>query len=341
MIDFIFILIEEKWHNIFFNFLIIKEEFIFHSLYQWLILNFIEKDYNLNKVIRIKLINSNESGDFLKFTYPKYRFFSIIDRSLKEYIAAGAFYKDTPIGLCLCHYNKTLKTGNLLSLFVFDKYRNQGTGTKLLKIVEKQLVKMKCRYIYTEYIKDEMINNCFEPILNKQEWTKPEVFMNIIQISYKNLPFEKWGEGSRLSNDFSIFFWKDIKEKEISWIKSKKGQPGWYEDYLSPFLIQNPEQLNSLGLKYKGEIIGWVITERISKDKISYQKLFIVEDFQNIGIIIKLLAQSIKLMAEANITYGCFAIKIENKKMMRFYNKHMKPFAYSISEKVKRKKLLL
>lgn len=83
------------------------------------------------------------------------------------------------------------------------------------------------------------------------------------------------------SDFFSLFLWKDLSAKEKKWILSKKNKPGWYEDYLSPFLIENPEPLNSLDLKYTN-----------------------------------------------------------NKRMTRFYEKRMKPYAESINKKVKRTKYL-
>ena len=292
-------------------------------------------------MIKIKPLEHSEILKFINFTYPKYRFSLGMDKKLNKHIAIGAFNKEEPIGLCLYHWFGKQKPAQLISLYVKEAYRQNRIGTNLYKISEDELVKKECNQIETEYIRENKQVTQFEPILDHALWQLPEKIRNVVEIHYTNLPYADWGKYYTFSDNFSLFFWKDLTPKEKKWVLLKENKPGWYEEYLCPFLIENPEPLNSLGLKHKNKIIGWIINERISLHKISYAKVFICEEFQGMGIIIKLLSESIKLQAKAEIAFGCFAIYTNNKQMNRFYERRMKPFAESINEKVKRIKKLI
>ncbi len=292
-------------------------------------------------MITIRLLGTNDLPSFVNYTYLKYRIPLLLDHRRKNMMAIGAFDEKKPVGLCLSRLNETLKKASLSSIFVCESYRNQGVGTRLLQTLEQRLAKRIFREIEAEYICEPQVIKTFEPILKKLRWKNPVTCMYIVQVPYRNLPSWTWINKYQLPEDIALFPWHEIKDEEKEAIKTKKNQPGWYGDDLDPFTVKRPEMSISQGLRHKNTVIGWCITERMSSDKLSYHKLFIAEEFQNTGFAMKLLYQSIQLQARADITYGCFAVKADNHKMMRFYQKHMQPYADSVVQKVMRKKRLL
>jgi hypothetical protein len=137
-----------------------------------------------------------------------------------------------------------------------------------------------------------------------------------------------------LPEDFSIFFWNDITDKEKNHILSLEGKENWYSKNLNPFkLNQEMSVENSLGLKYKENIVGWIIVEKMSIKDLNYSKLFICGEFQNMGRIIVLLSESIKIQSKLKIPYGYFSFDIRNKNMRLFYEKRFKPYINLKSER--------
>lgn len=73
----------------------------------------------------------------------------------------------------------------------------------------------------------------------------------------------------RFSPSFTFFPWQEITPEERLNLQKQQETSLWIPDELSPFKHEeNLEPLNSLGLRYEGEVVGWVITHRLSPDTI-------------------------------------------------------------------------
>ena len=150
-----------------------------------------------------------------------------------------------------------------------------------------------------------------------------------------------WMHKYSLPTSFSAFLWSELTKNERMIIQQKQEAEQWYPESLSPFQDEEIiEPLNSLGLRYKGEVVGWMITHRLTPDTIRYTSLFIRQDFQNLGRAIPLLAKAIYLHNSSKVTKGIFVVEIENKPMCRFVKRRMAPYLTSITETRETFKLL-
>ena len=92
------------------------------------------------------------------------------------------------------------------------------------------------------------------------------------------------------------------------------------------------EPLNSLGLRYQGEVIGWTITHRIDSETIRYSVMFVEERFQRMGRGFSLLTQAVKRQIDSGIPYATAAVSNNNPSMLHCVERYHKPYAMFISE---------
>ena len=107
-----------------------------------------------------------------------------------------------------------------------------------------------------------------------------------------------------------------------------------YPEILSPWSDEEIiEPLNSLGLRYEDQVVGWMITHRVAENTIRYTKMFVRKDLQSLGRAISLLAKAIKLQLETREdSKAVFTVFADNTEMIRFVNKRLAPYLNSIRQ---------
>jgi GNAT superfamily N-acetyltransferase len=294
----------------------------------------------LKNKIEFEFLKKDSVKDFLYFTYPKFRL-ALLTVSPDFFCAIGVKINKKPAGLILASLSPAEKISALLSISVKTRYRNKGIGTKLFEILEKYLAENGYKKIAVEFIRDSKQINFLEKIITRSGWELPELKTMLCKIHYKRLLKAGWVTKYQLPENFSIFRWKEISEDEKMIIKSYEYKDGWYPENLNPFNLDiKMQSSNSLGLRFKGEIIGWIIVQKLSNNSLNYARLFVCRDFQDTGKIIILLSEAIKIQANEKISYGCFSFDMDNKKMKLFYEKRFKPFVNKTNEKMYSFKIL-
>jgi len=94
------------------------------------------------------------------------------------------------------------------------------------------------------------------------------------------------------------------------------------------------EYTNSLGLRYKKEVIGWMITHRIAPDTIRYTSLYVDPEYQYKGPSIRLLIESMVLQTRSTIKWALFEINLDqiNPSWYKFVQKRLAPYSQKITE---------
>lgn len=92
------------------------------------------------------------------------------------------------------------------------------------------------------------------------------------------------------------------------------------------------EPLNSLGLRYRGRLIGWMVTHRVAADTIRYSTLFVAERFRARARGISLLSAAIQRQIVSPVTNYTFAVAAENAAMLRFVQRHLQPYLTGMRE---------
>lgn len=282
--------------------------------------------------LEISTLQTEESLDFIGLTFDRYKHLvkhEAVNRH--AFYSIGARIDNIPAGLALSE-QISRDIAELKSLFVLSQHRRQGVAGELLKMAEKEAKQRGCKTFIALYQDQQPESNGIAQLLTKSGYSPPE-FSGLVCKSRNrgkilNAPFLK---KSLLPPSCEIFLWKDLPITEKEFIRNRQKQTPWYPEILSPFSNETKiEYLNSLGLRYRGEIAGWVITHRISQKTIRYSTSFVREDLQQYGFTAPLLIEAIKIhMASPEsfvATDASFIIPAQFSGMIAFARKRMLPY---------------
>lgn len=288
--------------------------------YQWV--------FDLNKV---------NSCEYDNLTFPSIQKRWNIYKQRGKLLGVAAFYEKTMVGLVIGECIANTTKAEIISLFVEPNYRHQGIGTNLIQYLEKGLIKVGCKQVQVHYKTSKITPTDFEPLLTNCGWKKPQTkmilgFGNLENIAAK-APWLNHLSQYQLPSDLEIFLWKDLTQSEREEILKTQKEKPWYPEVLSPFYPDfRLETINSLGLRYQGKVVGWMINHRVSEDTIRYSTLFVAKEFQRSGKAMLLLAKSMRLQSESSIPFGKSAVQIENQSMLRIVSRHLTPYLIEQTE---------
>jgi uncharacterized membrane protein len=230
----------------------------------------------------------------------------------------------------------------LLSVFVEPTYRFQGVGTDLMTRLEQELIFRGCTDAKLIYTSGQPTTPAFERLLQKCNWTPPKPRMLVCKSSIDKIVHAPWMQKTKLPDSYSIFPWSEITEAERLALQKPEERFPWIPETLIPFIHEeNFEPLNSLGLRYQGELVGWMITHRVSVDTIRYACGFLRPDLQKMGRFIPLLANAIHIQNKANILNCICVVSLQRNAMVNFVKKRMAPYLTSLKESQESYKLLI
>lgn len=280
----------------------------------------------------LNLLNNISVQAYKHLTYPIFR--SRLQSECEDsIIAIGAELANQPVGLAMAHIIPDSKQAKILSIYVLPEYRQQGIGGALLERLSQQMQKLGRSKLELEYTAGAASTMALESLLSQQGWSTPQAKMLVCYSSTEQMQKAPWLYSSRLPKTFSIFPLVELTKEEYQIIQQKQARKPWYPEILSPFAGELPvEPLNSLGLRYQGEVVGWMATHRIAPNTIRYTKLFVREDLQRMGRAISLIAEAIKIQLKSNISQYTCATLVDNQAMVNFVQRRLKPFLTQVRE---------
>lgn len=255
------------------------------------------------------------------------------DKLSDRIIVIEASDEGTPVGLALGTYKKSYHYAEINSLFVKPEYRQKKIGTTLLKQLQNEVKKEKGILITSIFPLEDETSTIWQKILTNNKWDEHIPFMTRCTFyrEYFNPPWLH--TPIKFPPDYQEFLWSEITNDEKDQIKRMEKQ-GIVPDILSPFFEESRiEPLNSLGLRYKGEIVGWMITHRIDQNTIRYTSLFLIKDFRNQSYSTKLLLDAILLQKKSDVNIGVFELPLiqVSSSWKSFIKKRLIPYANEIT----------
>ena len=133
-------------------------------------------------------------------------------------------------------------------------------------------------------------------------------------------------------------------ESERSAMEKSQAASRWAPDILWPFQYEHDlEHCNSLGLRRKGEVVGWIITNRIATKAVRYTSAFIREEYRRPGRTFVLISEAVRRQAEAlgYDSIGTFGVRMEQVAMVRLIERKLAPWLRSTIQTRVSQKLLL
>jgi GNAT superfamily N-acetyltransferase len=257
-------------------------------------------------------------------------------------IAIAASDSNKPIGLALAQILPQSNSALVFSIFVEPNYRCQGIGTELLTYLEKELISQGCTSAKLIYTSGQPTTVALERLLQKRNWTPPVPRMLVCQSTIDKIINAPWMKKTEIPDCYSIFPWEEITQAERLALEKQQEISPWIPTTLIPFKHEEKlEPINSLGLRYQGQVVGWMITHRIAPNTIRYTCGFMRPDLQKMARFIPLLVKAIQLQAKANIINCTFVVSVKRNSMANFVTKRMAPYLTFIKQSRESVKLLI
>lgn len=255
---------------------------------------------------------------------------------LSQLIGVEVRVTETLVGFAVIEWIPINRLARLQSFLIKEEYRKQGIGSAFFQFIQDYVShELNCRGMGFAYDADSPYAGPLESLLIKQGWPTPKFYLVRPHYLVQNFHPSWFEMHHRLKPEMEIFPWKEITELERRRLMHQADQ-GTFPYYLSPlFEEERIENLNSLGLRYQGRLIGWNITHRKDLETITYFSLYIEKEWHVLGYAIALLTESIRLQQQTSIPYALFEVNLNyiDASWWHFVKKRLLPYADRIEKK--------
>lgn len=233
------------------------------------------------------------------------------------------------LGLAIATFRRSLYYARLLSIVL--KTENSSVAEQLLSNLEETLKQENCHYLTYTYTH---LDRTLEAVFKRNSWSTPQLFMvrSYFRTSSFRPAWMKIALAKKLPENVELFSWNQLSSDDRNKLAEKESEQT-FPYFVSPFQNESAiEPLNSLGLRYQGDLIGWIITHRIDKDTIRYSALYADKEWRATGIPIYLLASSIALQLNSNIENGILEMNVGqvDQQWLNFVKHRLAPSAVHV-----------
>jgi GNAT superfamily N-acetyltransferase len=289
--------------------------------------------------IRVKTLSQQDSSPFQAFTFPLFqtRFAWLAAGESSPLVAVGALSIEDPAGLTLFEIDGSGQSAELLSVFTATPFRRQGFASAMIRHGEAVLEQRGVKRVKAVYEQSRPHSESVHRLLAALHYPQPVVRAYVGRVQGHKLAEAAWLKPPRLPRCFEIFLWRDLKPEERRQIQESQERAPWFPSNLDPFRIEPFEPLNSVGLRFENEVVGWQINHRIAADTIRYTALFVRQDLQATGVASALLQTSSLLhlnCEDASVDKATFVVPAQQTGMVQFVRNRMQPFLSQLNESV-------
>jgi GNAT superfamily N-acetyltransferase len=284
---------------------------------------------------------SSVSPAVLGMTFPAYRHLLSLEPASRhreqqgedvvQPFGAVAWREGTPVGLALAEMPRDGdRSPEILSVFVNRTHRNRGIGTTLVRGIEERLLDEDRNLVEAVYMTGTLSAAAVERMLQKRQWSTPVARTLTLRFTLDEASSTPWFGRVRLSSpSFEIFPWRDLLPSErAELIRSQEEEP-WIAPKLEPwqhdrFGFHEP---SSLGLRYHGRVVGWVINHAASSDSVRFTCSFMREDLARRGRILALYTESLRRLRNTGCRMCSFVTPTCYGPMVDFFKRRCMPWA--------------
>jgi GNAT superfamily N-acetyltransferase len=221
----------------------------------------------------------------------------------------------------------------LLSLFVDEGLRGRGVATTLVLQLEEELAAKGCAELRAVYMTGKPSIPAVERVFAKRGFSAPEARTVTLRFTPTEALQTPWFRRIKLSSEYEVVPWAEITPAERERIQSSNAEKPWIAGGLEPWKHdRNFHPVSSLGLRYKGEVVGWVINHQVTADTVRFTCSFMRKDLGRRGRIMPLYTISLERLREAGCQQCTFVTPVSYKTMVEFARKRCAPWASFLGE---------
>lgn len=250
-------------------------------------------------------------------------------------IALGARGEDgSPLGLALAERVPSAPTITLLSVFVVQPLRRVGLGRALIGGIEQIARAEGAQQIEATWMHGSAQGEMVPGLLAKCGFGAPESRMLSVRFDAAKMAEAEWLRRYPLRSEYSVFSWADLGDEERAKLQASQRDSGWIAPDLQPWDhdAMGFEPGTSVGLRYRGEVVGWIITHRLDADTVRYTCSFIRADLGRLGRILPLYGESFRRLRKFGFKRGMFTTPWRHAGMAAFAQRWMAPYSEFVGE---------
>jgi hypothetical protein len=176
-----------------------------------------------------------------------------------------------------------------------------------------------------------------EHLLQNRGWGVPETRTVLVQIVPRDFLGSSLLEPERtaaLDPGFEYFAWKDLDPAERQELIDSDARQPWVTKGLWAWKYDTEgfDHATSLGVRYGGQIVGWVLSQRIDAGAVRYLASFLRKDLSRRSRILPLYRESLTRGMEDGVELATWVTPMLYPSMIRFIQKWMAPHARLVAE---------
>jgi ribosomal protein S18 acetylase RimI-like enzyme len=209
------------------------------------------------------------------------------------------------------------------SVIVAEEHRGRGLAQELLRAIEVEAARRGVRGLAASYDALSASAPVVSHVLSKLGYRPQGQGMTVCKID-QDIAEAPWMKTS-LPAGYSFFAWSELSSLDRAQLASET----WYPPELRPFPPEEVEPLNSIGLRFEGQVVGWMLTHRLAADLIRYTALIVHPDHRSGATGIALIAEAIRRQRAAGVRYGRINVRSDNAPMVRIIDRRLAPYTVS------------
>lgn len=257
----------------------------------------------------------------LLLLYPAPRFPADGDRRNVQAVGVVALAGRQPVALALAAIPVDARDeAELLSLFVHPQWRGRGIGTGTLQHLEVELARLGVGRVEGTYTTGKPAIPILEHLFEKLGWDAPAVRTISVRFTPEEARRTPWYARNLLPKGSEVFAWRDLTPAEITELKSSNAAAPWIAPGLEPWSHAQfgYEPDTSVGLRYRGRVVGWVINHRIWNDTVRFTCSFMRADLARRAAILPLYTEAIERADRAGFRFCTFITPMTYRPMVDF-----------------------
>ncbi len=248
----------------------------------------------------------------------------------------GAFEGEELCGCAVFSTQAVIYCADLHYFVVTDPWRGKGIAGQLLDELKGILQKTNIHVCWAKYTLEDPLRNVIEHLLQKRDWSSP--YQEFIRFIFDGPLFDPpWLQKKfSLPQGCELFRWNELTNSEREALKKQETELTFHSN-VSPFSTRYAiEPSNSLGIRSKSGVIGWLITHRPNKETIRYSAIYVSSEMRFTSCALALLTESIRIQKNLPIRWAIFDVNMHqvSANWRRFVLQKLQPYAQTIETHV-------
>lgn len=256
-------------------------------------------------------------------SFPSFRQKSNVRNLQEPFFVIEVKLNEIIVGLSIVEFMTDQKVLKVLSLKVHEDYQRKGIASQMLKVAE-QIAKNNGAF-YTNIVFQDNWNSfkIMPKLLEKTGWDKPQHRLTLAKLHYNQVKDLPWFQIKDYPENFKVDRWLELSPQDYEYIKSKNTTENWYPNILSPFQLPHlVADESSFVLKYKDQIVGWLIAHSIGNKTIQITSFFLDKEHRNTKASLAIIVQAVEGFYHSGIAeQAVFMFEASNKTMLTLSKK--------------------